>query len=64
MIIELNSSAVFGIQYSQYSQYHFSISQAKPTSSICAENIEKDFSIPNTALLNREKKKKTRSRGS
>jgi hypothetical protein len=44
------SSAVFGIRYSQYSQYHFSISKAKPTSSICTENIKKDFSIPNTAL--------------
>ncbi|KAN0076664.1 hypothetical protein V8E54_006806 [Elaphomyces granulatus] len=40
-------SAAFGIQYSQY---HFSISTAKPTTSICTENIEKDFSIPNTAL--------------
>jgi hypothetical protein len=44
------SSAAFGIQYPQYSQYHFSISTAKPTTSIYTENIEKDFSIPNTAL--------------
>ena len=44
-------SAAFGIQYPQYSQYHFSISEAKPTTSICSENIEKDFSIPNTALF-------------
>jgi hypothetical protein len=46
-------SAAFGIQYPQYSQYHyhFSISEAKPTTSICSENIEKDFSIPNTALM-------------
>jgi hypothetical protein len=52
-----DSSAVFGIQYSQYSQYsqyHFSISKAKPTSSICTENIEKDFSIPTTALADRK----------
>src|SRR5882762_10184301 len=28
----------------------YSISKAKPTSSICTKNIEKDFSIPNTAL--------------
>jgi hypothetical protein len=31
-------------------QYHFSISKAKLTSSICTGNIEKDSSIPNTAL--------------
>jgi hypothetical protein len=48
---ELSNSAAFGIQYPQYSQYHFSISEAKPTTLICSENIEKDFSIPNTALL-------------
>jgi hypothetical protein len=47
----IDVSAAFGIQYPQYSQYHFSISTAKPTTSICTENIEKDFSIPNTALI-------------
>jgi hypothetical protein len=38
-------SAAFGIQ-----QYHFSILKAKPTISICTENIDFLFSIPNTAL--------------
>ena len=51
LVVRPMTSAVFGIQYSQYSQYHFSISKAKLTSSICTENIEKDSSIPNTALL-------------
>jgi hypothetical protein len=50
LFLNTEASAAFGIQYPQYSQYHFSISTAKPTTSICTENIEKDFSIPNTAL--------------
>ena len=49
-LLKRSSSAAFGIQCPQYSQYHFSISTAKPTTSICTENIEKYFSIPNTAL--------------
>jgi hypothetical protein len=53
--ISFLSSAAFGIQYPQYSQYHFSISEAKPTTSIFSENIEKDLSIPNTALFLRNR---------
>jgi hypothetical protein len=48
----LRNSAAFGIQYPQYSQYHFSISKAKPTTSICTENIDDSEQLPPLYLEN------------
>jgi len=48
----LRNSAAFGIQYPQYSQYHFSISKAKPTTSICTENIDDSEQPPPLYLEN------------
>jgi hypothetical protein len=42
---------LYSVSININSQYHFSILKAKPTISIRTENIEKDFSIPNTALV-------------